>query len=814
MIDLYLFCGDLKDPCSSCGRTSAAIIAEFHGFLKSPSPKIAALLALWREDFRYVYGDVSAGLSGNARVDAAALLGRYGLPASGDGGDAGDLQLLFFSIQTYFSALVKYIMADALDPAGGWDAAGVLLGGFARARGIENYCCADWYCWPLFALEDGCAAVLERIRRHLADFRSPPGEAPPAAGGHDCIKQIYETLVPAELRHALGEYYTPDWLAEIALERALAACGAERTAQVRIMDPTCGSGTFLVQGIAAKRRAGCGLAEILDTVCGLDVNPLAVLTAKTNYLLSVLDLLDGGTAVVLPVFRGDVLRLGESVDVQEAPDFLSGEDPAAAVRALFRREALWAQQLGEMDVIAGNPPWVNWEYLPEAGRAASRQLWVDYGLFSARGRARSFAKEDISVLITYAAMDRLLRRGGVLSFLLRRGVFKSAQNGAGFRRFRIGDREDVQVLRVDDLGGVPAFDAAAPAAIFLARKGGQTEYPVPYCLWEKRAGTRRSAFAPCASAREVLEQVTVVPQCALPSVEGDPASPWLTVPREGLTALERVRGTNGYRARTGVFTGGANAVYWLQIQSAGEDTVTVTNVVDRAKRKVERVTAELEREYIFPMLKGGNIRRWRTSYDTYLLCPHTARSRMRPVPIEVLRQQAPNTCAYLRRFRDVLDSRGGFAGWEKDLQRRDFHVVLRVGAYTFAPYKVVWKYIASSFVCAVVGSVDDPYLGRKLLLPNEKVMYIGCEDEAEAFYICGLLSSTPVARYVQGFMSPTSISAHVLDKLNIPAFDPADRVHAAIAELCRRGHGGEDVEECIAGIDALAAEIYGCASEE
>ena len=134
--------------------------------------------------------------------------------------------------------------------------------------------------------------------------------------------------------------------------------------------------------------------------------------------------------------------------------------------------------------------------------------------------------------------------------------------------------------------------------------------------------------------------------------------------------------------------------------------------------------------------------------------------------------------------------------------------MLRVGAYTFSPWKVVWKYIASEFVCAVAGTVEDPWLGEKLLLPNEKVMYVATDSEEEACYLCGLLSSTPVARCVRGYMNPTSISAHVLGKLGIPAYDPGCPLHREIARLCREGHGMEDIRPYIREIDGLIGRLY------
>lgn len=772
VIDLYALCGDLKNPGSALRKEIDNGAAEILSFLRRPSEKTLELTGGWREDFRSIYGDLSAGPSGNSRLARLAE----------DCGGAEELRLRFFSVQTCYSLLIKIIMESALRGLRGGEAASreeLILGSFAGRYGVANYGGEDWYRWPAYELENGFGPVLDGIRAAAGRY-----EASPAPGvfrpedSCDLIKQIYESMIPKELRHALGEYYTPDWLAEWTLRQAAEVRGTADAAGFSVIDPTCGSGTFLCRAVAMKRRAGLPLEAVVSTVRGLDLNPLAVLTAKTNYLLSVLDLLDGKAALTIPVHTGDVLS------------------PAAA------------GMVGEADLVVGNPPWVNWEYLPASCRGRSGEVWARYGLLSAKGLDLSFSKEDVSALITCAAMDRLLKEGGAIGFILRQGLFKSAQNGAGFRRFRVGETP-VRVLRVDDLSGIRAFeDAAAGAALFFARKGQETVYPVPYFRWRRRDGRKTLPFDPYAPLPEVLSHLSREEQRAQPASEEDPAAPWITASGEELAVIRRVLGTNPYRARTGVFTGGANAVYWLRPLRAEGDLVTAVNVVDRAKRKTEQVTVRLEKTFLFPMLKGGGVRQWSTSYNTCILCPHTAETKIRPVSQEELERAAPRTWAYLDRFREVLDGRRGFAGWERALQQQAFHTVLRVGAYTFAPYKVVWKYIASRFICAVIGTVDDPFLGEKLLLPNEKVMYVATEREEEAYYLCGMLSSTPAARCVESYMNPTSISAHVLRRLYIPPYDASHRLHREISALCREGHGKDDITPYLREIDKRASALY------
>ena len=68
----------------------------------------------------------------------------------------------------------------------------------------------------------------------------------------DPMKQMYEAIIPKELRHALGEFYTSDWLAEETLNSLQAFEGSNW--KDRFVDPTCGSGAFLIRIIQNKKK--------------------------------------------------------------------------------------------------------------------------------------------------------------------------------------------------------------------------------------------------------------------------------------------------------------------------------------------------------------------------------------------------------------------------------------------------------------------------------------------------------------------------------------------------------------------------------
>ncbi|WP_293727238.1 N-6 DNA methylase [uncultured Phascolarctobacterium sp.] len=809
MINLYMLCADLKNSQSNMRQQSNNIIYEVYTFLNNPSKKTQMVIEAWKDEFSYVYGDVNSNISSNSKLHPAELFAKYGIEYSEEKWTE-EIQLLFFAIQTYFSVLIKSMMKEILYTQSDENKyESIILGTFAKEAGITNYIYEDCYCWPLFEISSGFAKVMDSIMNSISSYKKNISVQDFVKNNnYDYIKQMYEAIIPKELRHALGEYYTPDWLAECTL-RETCAQNYVNVNNSSFIDPTCGSGTFVFKTILLKRECGASLDEIISSVYGFDINPLAVLTAKTNYLLSILDLLNSEIQVNIPIYNVDVVKMGDEDEEIENLDFLDSDNPAVAIKNRILQDRIAAKQLNEFDVIIGNPPWVNWEYMPEKYRHGSQHKWTDYCLFNAKGRYLSFSKEDISVLITYIVIDRLLKDKGILGFVIRQGVFKSAQNGVGFRRFKIKDESDIKVLRVDDLSKVKAFDNATNStALFYARKGEANEYPVPYYLWEKRNDLKKYSFADYSDLQEVMCQMTLHEQGAIPAVEDDKTSIWVTSVKDKLDSMSKILGANDYRARTGVFTGGANAVYWLSIEAEEGNFIEVINIVERAKRKVESVRAKLEKDYVFPMLKGSNVKKWNVTYDTYLLCPHTIETKMWPVSQEIMKDNSPETYNYLMQFKDDLDGRKGFAGWEKEIQKQEFHAILRIGDYTFSKYKVIWKYIASEFVCAVISTVDDEYLGNKMLLPNEKIMYVSFDDEVEAYYLCGILSSTYVAECVKSYMNPTSISAHVLNKLNIPNFDANNTDHIEIARLCKEGHGKKENDEYIEQIDVIIEKIY------
>ncbi|TJX06630.1 MAG: hypothetical protein E5X43_02675, partial [Mesorhizobium sp.] len=260
------------------------------------------------------------------------------------GDDVGSDAL--FLQHTYLTILVKAIAARVLDLEIG-DPAEMLSGRLLANEGIVGAVEADFFDWPLLAtggddLVRSLAA--ETIRFRLRDVKV------------DVLKSLYESLIDPDERHDLGEYYTPDWLAARVVTAAI-----PRPLEQRVLDPSCGSGTFLFHAlrrlIEAGRQAGVPPAEIVETcadrVFGIDVHPVAVALARVTWLLALGDLVqDRPPTLSVPVYMGDSMQwnlrpLGASAEV--LVDVPPNDPPLRIPAGLASDQHLFERALDELN---------------------------------------------------------------------------------------------------------------------------------------------------------------------------------------------------------------------------------------------------------------------------------------------------------------------------------------------------------------------------------------------------------------------------------------------------------------------------------
>ena len=827
---------------------------------------------------------------------------------------------LLFAVHTYYAVFIKLLAAEivaSFSPIGTStlkklvsaptsaklrdELRALEQGGIWSQLGIHNFLEGDLFSWYLDAWDDRCGDAVRAMTRSLDQFDPTTLSVDPSES-RDLLKQLYQQLFPRSVRHDLGEYYTPDWLAELVLDEL----GYDGNPDKRLLDPACGSGTFLVMALNRvktwyrEHRHECGFGEdellrkALRNIIGFDLNPLAVMAARTNYLMAIRDLLRHADNVELPVYLCDsimtpkdhgssgvatlnYLPLKTAVGVFNIPkdvlndrtvfggyadllhacvendytqdDFVSRLKSEGLEihqdsqhKRLFMsltelkkkdRNGVWVRIIknafaplfvGKVDFIAGNPPWVNWENLPEDYRDSMKPLWQQYGLFTLSGSAGRLGggKKDLSMLFVYSAVDNYLDEGGRLGFVITQSVFKTQGAGDGFRQLQYSKerrRYYLKPVALHDLSAMQVFEGATNrTAVFVCEKRLRPfSYPVKYAVW--RGPSRLAQDISLAEARSL---VTEAQMGALPVDPNKPTSPWLTAPRRALPGIQKVIGKSDYQAYAGCCTW-LNGVYWIRVlDKRPNGDLLIENLHDVGKIKVKQVQAVIEPDLVYPLLRGRDVRRWHAEPSAHIILAQVPKTR-RGIPEFEMKQLYPKTYAYLKQFegdpkrpeRDTLRGRSGYRQYFKPTD--PFYSMYNVGPYTMAKWKVLWPEVGHSVRAGACGPVKVDK--SKPSLPDHTIIAVSCDSESEAYYISGLLNSSPAhvaaAAYIVLHPSP-----HIMQNIAVPHFSERHKKHNRLAKISRQCHTAvaKGVADAVAGleaeIDRAAAQLWGITNDE
>jgi hypothetical protein len=646
-----------------------------------------------------------------------------------------------------------------------------------------------------------------------------------------------------------------------------------------------------------EHRESCRLGEddlcrkILANVIGFDLNPLAVMAARTNYLIAMRDLIGHVDSVEIPVYLCDSIltpseyggllagtALGKAKELKTAatnflvPTEIAGqrEDIAKYAEQLefcvrngyspkefvdrCREEGLpitaeslhadlyselvkldkankngvWARIIknafaplfvGRVDYIAGNPPWVNWESLPNDYRQAIKPQWERYGLFTLKGHAARLGggKKDLSMLFVYRCIDSYLDQLGTLGFVITQTLFKTREAGDGFRRLSFAQNGRTIHLvpqKVIDMTDLHPFEGATNrTATFVCRQSDRpTDWPVPYETWTLRSGTCVNDNSQIDSVRE---NVVVRKMGAVPMHSDRVNSAWLTVAKDAIPGLTKAMGSSKIKAHAGVCTW-MNGVFWLRsVTPLKSGKVQIVNWNDVGKIVVDRVETVIEDDLVYPLLRGRDVHRWQSSPSTHILLTQDPATRT-GLAENVMKRKFRLTYEYLRPFEERLRKRPGYIKYF-DPQKDPFWTIYNVGEYSVSPFRVVFKELTDFFQCAVVDPTTKPAIA------DTKLRFIACQSRDEAYFLCGLLNSSPATLYLYAtatWVQTADYQASDISRLRLPGFNHKEPLHTEIAKTAKECHlarasgDGEALATRELSLDEFVVQMWGISKKE
>lgn len=331
-------------PDSELAATTVRVLAALVHSRKYPKANV--IYEEWRRIFGIVYGTEQLTRTRKA-PESVALSAAYHLELG------VEFPELLFAVHTYYALLMKMLATEVIVAQGGFGDSFISAltrtelreqlrelesGAILQRQNIRNAIEQDFFGWYPEAWTAELHKMLWQFAETIAEYDIGTFQLRPDRA-RDLLKDLYHGLIPDTVRHALGEYYTPDWLAEHTLQLS----GYDGNPSRTLLDPSCGSGTFLVMAIqlvrqwladhsvewSTNKRKQEAVNLIRHNIVGFDLNPLAVIASRTNYLFALGPLLryrSAGTDFEVPIYLTDSVLLpgqskGADLFAQDTVDF-------------------------------------------------------------------------------------------------------------------------------------------------------------------------------------------------------------------------------------------------------------------------------------------------------------------------------------------------------------------------------------------------------------------------------------------------------------------------------------------------------------
>jgi len=842
-----------------------AIKTLYEKLLSPRSEKTKALFDEWRKAVSIAYPKFGE--------EVMRVAEHYGFRGDVDG------DRLFFAIQTYYSIVLKLIAAEIASKFYNTSIAAYLdylkgirdpsefrrafeyieSGTLFESLGIKNFVERSFFSWYLEEWDDEIEKLLRRIIDKLLEY-DVSSVYLNIESARDMLKVLYEELIPRkEVRQKLGIYATPDWLAELIIRESGLSDRLSEPCKVKVLDPGCGTGTFLSLVIqeVGKRAAPSEetLKCVVSNVVGFDIEPLAVLTAKTNYLiaLAATGLLNYRRGEIeIPIFMANslipiefeytiidsvrVVKVETSVDTFLVPERLVKEGLVATflddlreaidqglgvnvVAAKYRLssgelkivselyakllqlksqgvDSIWVPViksyltplafLGTFDYVVGNPPWLAYRYIADPGYQSivKRMIKDTYELVTDE---HLMTHMELATLFFVRSVDKYLKEGGVIGFVMPRAIFSADQHdafrGGGFKNVKLGFEKIIDCENVEPLFYVPT-------CVAIARKGVEAKFPVEGLVVKGRLQERRHKVLPLD---EALRSLSIEKVKFHYNRIGDRT--FLDTKEVSIAPRRSWYYQHFYQGATIV----PQSCWFVDVVDASKpDIVTVASSkrsVGRGKIKETIPPMPVEREFIYGVLTSAEVLPFAHLQPNIAVLP--IRSKEGGYEVVTRERALKEGYKHLAKWLEEAERIWNEVRGEKKekltvYERLDYQRLLSTQS-SKAKYRVVYLTSATYLAACVVNNTplevstrSGPVKINGIIIDATLYRY-DTDNEDEAYYLASVFNSSVLDELIKpvqakGEFGPRHIHKKPLE-FPIPRYDLSNTIHRRLSEL-------------------------------
>lgn len=713
-----------------------------------------------------------------------------------------------FSIQTYYSIIIKLMLHKIImDKTNSHQSKPEFLksffkeiesNSFYRQHNILNLIDGDFFSWYLNEFNEG---EFEYFYDKISIVTTIETK-----GKNLLFIKLYENIFPFWVRHAMGEYYTPIYLAEDVVENCIKI--ADKKENISLLDPTCGSGIFLIYA----------LNKGIKNVYGIDINPLAVLTSKINYLLNNFNL---DKPLEIPVYLGDstyfpsldiyngiscyTYELTTSIHDCQSIKFVFASDIVNElnffeildeielqiqnknfnmainviksysnfhydklankyndlINTLIDLErknlnSIWLKIIGNylktgslrnMDCITGNPPWVRWSNLPDTYKLLIKNNCKIDGIFSNDTNSGG-VDLNIAALIAFITIRERLNKTGCLGFIMPDSLLFN-KSFEGFRNMQFSNGTKFylnKVIRWNNSNEKPFNPVSlAFSEYFFSYK--EVENPI---VFERKNMVNKVAFRHNNSFN----------------------NHYIIASLEEINKIKSVLGHNDLLFRSGIslVKGG---YYLLEFKKIIDDKNSSFYYYERQGNSIKKSNniVILENDIVYPYIKTNDINDGEiTKVKRYCVFPYE-KGKKQPYDLNTIRNLYPNFYKFFMKP-DVQKAINSSSNYNCRIQNNlvDYGI-FRVGEYTWSDWFLVTRdNTKSSF--SIVGKIKTHWGEYKQPLFDGHINYLSRENncaltESRVRQLFKIFENEGVKLYIKNASDSRSISSRLYNDIKI-----------------------------------------------
>lgn len=681
-----------------------------------------------------------------------------------------DMNSALFSIQTYYAIVLKLILYKLiLNKTKSKVSKPKILkdlfesienNRFFRKNNIVNLVDGDFFSWYLNEFEKNDFDYFYDLITDIATIKETKINF--------LFITFYENIFPFHVRHSMGEYYTPEYLAKDIIENTIDTFKEINGNEINptILDPTCGSGIFILKSMDYTE----------NKIYGIDINPLSVLTAKINYVINNFNL---NSMLEIPIYLGDSTYLPIITNINgvecyeyelitsindfpympfkfptklinEVNLFQILDEMEMYVRKLDKKSiinlmisyksfeynkmsnvydvfienlfnlekqgmnSIWLKIIGNylkagsirnIDCIVGNPPWVKWSNLPENYKENIKNKCRIDGVFS-KDTNSGGVDLNISALIAHVSIRDRLTKNGVLGFIMPDSILFN-KSFEGFREMLLNNNERFylnKVVRWNNKSEKP-FD---PVSISFAE----------YYFSFKKINNEVKIF----DRNEMINKKAF-------KIESGFNNHYLICNEDEYSEIQEIIGNNNLKFRSGIglIKGGH---YLLKFSKNIDESYAEFFVYETINRRL-RVSSKkiiIEKEIVYPYVKSEMVNDNEIKKtDYYCIFPFPFGSK-RPYELNEIRELFPKFYNYYM-SEEVQESISSSSSYNDRIQKNDFNVgIFRVGEYTYSDNFLITRDNTKS-VFATVSKLETHWNEMKMPIFDGHINYVTFDED-------------------------------------------------------------------------------------